>query len=74
MDLHELAPVSGRATSGRERRRDEIGEPVEELKRRELDDAISPRGRRPVPCNSAIFSATTPASIPAHRASGGRAA
>jgi hypothetical protein len=51
MDLHELAPVSGRATSGRHRRRDEIGEPVEELKRRELDDAIGPRSRRPVPCN-----------------------
>ena len=74
MDLHELAPVNGRATSGRERRRGEIGEPVEELKRRELDDAIGPRGRRPVPCNFTIFSATTPASIPAHRASGGRAA
>jgi hypothetical protein len=74
MDLHELAPVSGRATSGRHRRRDEIGEPVEELKRRELDDAIGPRSRRPVACNFTIFSATTPASIPAHRASGGRAA
>jgi len=27
------------------RRRDEIGEPVQELKRRELDDAIGPRPR-----------------------------
>ena len=27
------------------RRRDEIGEPVEELKRREFDDAIGPRDR-----------------------------
>ena len=27
------------------RRRDENGEPVEELKRRELDDAIGPRPR-----------------------------
>ncbi len=29
MDLHELAPVSGRATSGRHGRRDEVGEPFE---------------------------------------------
>jgi hypothetical protein len=28
------------------RRRDEIGEPVEELKRQEVDDAVRPRPRR----------------------------
>jgi len=28
------------------RRRDEIGEPVQELKRRELDDAVRSRSRR----------------------------
>jgi hypothetical protein len=44
MDLHELAPVDRRATGGRDwRRRHEIGEPVEKLKRREVDDAIGYR-------------------------------
>jgi len=38
MDLHELAPVGGWATSGRHRWRHEIREPVEELKWRELND------------------------------------
>jgi hypothetical protein len=37
---HSMIPVPVLA-----RRRDEIGEPVEELKRREVDDAIGPRSR-----------------------------
>jgi len=45
MKLHEFAPVGGRPASGRDRRRDEIGEPVEELKRREFDDAVGSRPR-----------------------------
>lgn len=43
--LHELAPLGGRATSQRHRRRHEIGEPVEKLKRREVDDDAGPLGR-----------------------------
>ena len=44
MGLDELAPVGRRAPSRRERwRRDEIGAPVEKLKRRQLDDAVGTR-------------------------------
>ena len=43
MGLHELAPVGRWASSGCERRRHEIGEPVQELKRRELDDTAHSR-------------------------------
>jgi hypothetical protein len=45
MGLDDLAPVGRRAPSRRERRRFEIGEPVEELKRRQLDDAVGSRSR-----------------------------
>jgi hypothetical protein len=38
---HSVIPVPMLA-----RRRDEIGEPVQELKRRELDDAVRSRSRR----------------------------
>ena len=51
MDLHELSPVGRWATGGRDGRRHEIGQPVQEVTRREFDDAVSarPRGLLPAP-------------------------
>jgi len=46
------------------RRRDEIGEPVEELKRREPDDAISSRPRRRPPAQLAGVSTPGPGVAP----------